>query len=220
MTRTTLLLPAALTAVALTLSACTDSTDSTEASPAAPTTVAGATTSVAGTVASGQDEEHSQADVMFAQMMLPHHQQAIEMSDIILAKDDIPADVAALAEEIKAAQGPEIAQLTDWLEQWGEPTQPEGMDMDMDMDMGGDHDMAQMEGMLSDEELQQLSDAPGPEAAELFLNQMIAHHEGAVAMAEDQVENGTYPPAVDLAQTIIDTQQQEIDTMRQLLDPM
>ena len=216
MTRTTLLLPAALTAVALTLSACTDSTDSTEASPAAPTTVAGATTSVAGTVASGQDEEHSQADVMFAQMMLPHHQQAIEMSDIILAKDDIPADVAALAEEIKAAQGPEIAQLTDWLEQWGEPTQPEGMDMDM----GGDHDMAQMEGMLSDEDVQQLSDAPGPEAAELFLNQMIAHHEGAVAMAEDQVENGTYPPAVDLAQTIIDTQQQEIDTMRQLLDPM
>ena len=96
--------------------------------------------------------------------------------------------------------------------QWGEPTQPDNM--------GGDHDMSQMEGMLSDEELQQLSDAPVLEAAELFLNQMIAHHEGAVAMAEDQVENGTYPPAVDLAQTVIDTQQQEIDTMRQLLDPM
>ena len=153
---------------------------------------------------------------MFAQMMIPHHEQAIEMSDIILSKDDVPADVTSLAEEIKAAQGPEIAQLTDWLEQWGEPTQPEGMDMDM----GGDHDMSQMEGMLSEEDLQQLSDAPGPEAAELFLNQMIAHHEGAVAMAEDQVENGKYPPAVDLAQTIIDTQQQEIDTMQQMLDSM
>ena len=209
MTRTTLLLPAALTAVALTLSACTDSTDSTEASPAAPTTAAGATTSVAGTVASGQDEEHSQADVRFAQMMLPHHQQAIEMSDIILAKDDIPADVAALAEEIKAAQGPEIAQLTDWLEQWGEATEPQ--------DGHGGHDMSMMEGMLSDDELEQLSDAQGADAARMFLEQMIAHHQGAIAMAEEEVEGGRYQPAVELAQTIIDTQQQEIDTMRDLL---
>lgn len=206
---------AAAAAVLLGLSACTsDGTDT-----ASETTTAVETTATSGSSTTEQAEEsaqHSEADVIFAQMMIPHHEQAIEMSDIILSKDDVPADVTSLAEEIKAAQGPEIAQLTDWLEQWGEPTQPEGMDMDM----GGDNDMAQMEGMLSDEELQQLSDAPGPEAAELFLNQMIAHHEGAVAMAEDQVENGTYPPAVDLAQTIIDTQQQEIDTMQQMLDSM
>jgi uncharacterized protein (DUF305 family) len=208
MTRTTLLLPAALTAVALTLSACTDSTDSTEASPAAPTTAAGATTSVTGTAASGQDEEHSQADVMFAQMMLPHHQQAIEMSDIILAKDDIPADVTALAEEIKAAQGPEIAQLTNWLEQWEEPIEAQ--------DGHGGHDMSMMEGMLSDDELE-LSQAQGVDAARMFMEQMIAHHQGAIAMAEDEVESGRYQPAVELAQTIIDTQQQEIDTMRDLL---
>lgn len=215
MNRKKLVMTAAAAAVLLGLSACT----SDETDTASKTTTAVETTATSGSSTTEQAEEsaqHSEADVMFAQMMIPHHEQAIEMSDIILSKDDVPADVTSLAEEIKAAQGPEIAQLTDWLEQWGEPTQPEGMDMDM----GGDHDMAQMEGMLSDEELQQLSDAPGPEAAELFLNQMIAHHEGAVAMAEDQVENGTYPPAVDLAQTIIDTQQQEIDTMRQLLDPM
>jgi len=215
MNRKKLVMNAAAAAVLLGLSACT----SDETDTASETTTAVETTATSGSSTTEQAEEsaqHSEADVMFAQMMIPHHEQAIEMSDIILSKDDVPADVTSLAEEIKAAQGPEIAQLTDWLEQWGEPTQPEGMDMDM----GGDHDMAQMEGMLSDEELQQLSDAPGPEAAELFLNQMIAHHEGAVAMAEDQVENGTYPPAVDLAQTIIDTQQQEIDTMRQLLDPM
>lgn len=206
---------AAAAAVLLGLSACT----SDETDTASETTTAVETTATSGSSTTEQAEEsaqHSEADVMFAQMMIPHHEQAIEMSDIILSKDDVPADVTSLAEEIKAAQGPEIAQLTDWLEQWGEPTQPEGMDMDM----GGDHDMSQMEGMLSDEDLQQLSDAPGPEAAELFLNQMIAHHEGAVAMAEDQVENGTYPPAVDLAQTIIDTQQQEIDTMQQMLDSM
>ncbi|OAH50705.1 DUF305 domain-containing protein [Dietzia cinnamea] len=215
MNRKKLVMTAAAAAVLLGLSACTsDETDTaSETTPAVETT---ATSQDTTTEQAEESAQHSEADVMFAQMMIPHHEQAIEMSDIILSKDDVPADVTSLAEEIKAAQGPEIAQLTDWLEQWGEPTQPEGMDMDM----GGDHDMAQMEGMLSDEELQQLSDAPGPEAAELFLNQMIAHHEGAVAMAEDQVENGTYPPAVDLAQTIIDTQQQEIDTMRQLLDPM
>lgn len=215
MNRKKLVMTAAAAAVLLGLSACT----SDETDTASETTTAVETTATSGSSTTEQAEEsaqHSEADVMFAQMMIPHHEQAIEMSDIILSKDDVPADVTSLAEEIKAAQGPEIAQLTDWLEQWGEPTQPEGMDMDM----GGDHDMAQMEGMLSDEELQQLSDAPGPEAAELFLNQMIAHHEGAVAMAEDQVENGTYPPAVDLAQTIIDTQQQEIDTMRQKLDAM
>lgn len=215
MNRKKLVMTAAAAAVLLGLSACT----SDETDTASETTTAVETTATSGSSTTEQAEEsaqHSEADVMFAQMMIPHHEQAIEMSDIILSKDDVPADVTSLAEEIKAAQGPEIAQLTDWLEQWGEPTQPEGMDMDM----GGDHDMAQMEGMLSDEELQLLSDAPGPEAAELFLNQMIAHHEGAVAMAEDQVENGTYPPAVDLAQTIIDTQQQEIDTMQQMLDSM
>ncbi len=217
MNRKKLVMTAAAAAVLLGLSACT----SDETDTASETTTAVETTATSGSSTTEQAEEsaqHSEADVMFAQMMIPHHEQAIEMSDIILSKDDVPADVTSLAEEIKAAQGPEIAQLTDWLEQWGEPTQPEGMDMDMDM--GGDHDMSQMEGMLSEEDLQLLSDAPGPEAAELFLNQMIAHHEGAVAMAEDQVENGTYPPAVDLAQTIIATQQQEIDTMRQLLDPM
>ena len=217
MNRKKLVMTAAAAAVLLGLSACT----SDETDTASETTTAVETTATSGSSTTEQAEEsaqHSEADVMFAQMMIPHHEQAIEMSDIILSKDDVPADVTSLAEEIKAAQGPEIAQLTDWLEQWGEPTQPEGMDMDMDM--GGDHDMAQMEGMLSDEELQLLSDAPGPEAAELFLNQMIAHHEGAITMAEDEVENGSFQPAVDLAQTIIDTQQQEIDTMRDLLNSL
>lgn len=192
-------------------SACTGDGSET----ASDTTTAVETTVTSGSSTTGAVEEsaqHSEADVMFARMMVPHHQQAIEMSDIILAEDGIPADVTALAEEIKAAQGPEIDQLTTWLEQWGEPTQPENMH--------GGHDMSEMEGMLSDEELQQLSDASGPEAARLFLTQMIAHHEGAVAMAEEEIANGTYQPAIDLSQAIIDTQQQEIDMMRQMLDSM
>lgn len=212
MNRKKLVMTAAAAAVLLGLSACT----SDETDTASETTTAVETTATSGSSTTEQAEEsaqHSEADVMFAQMMIPHHEQAIEMSDIILSKDDVPADVTSLAEEIKAAQGPEIAQLTDWLEQWGEPTQPEGMDMDM----GGDHDMAQMEGMLSDEELQQLSDAPGPEAAELFLNQMIAHHEGAVDMAETEINEGSYPAAIDLAQDIVKSQNDEIHEMKQLL---
>lgn len=209
MNRTKLVTTAAAAAVLLGLSACANdqggSTNDTAA--ASETTASSHSMSTSETEESAQ---HSEADVMFAQMMIPHHQQAIEMSEIILSKEDVPADVTALAEEIKAAQGPEIAQLTDWLEQWGEPTQPEHMG----------HDMSQMEGMLSPEDLQQLSDAPGPEAARLFLDQMIAHHEGAVAMAQDEVDSGTYQPAVDLAQTIIDVQQQEIDAMQQMLDSM
>ena len=188
----------------------TDAASETTSSTAA-ATGAGSPSSTPSGATSGEPiaEEHNDDDVMFAQMMIHHHQQAVDMSETLLAKDDIPADVAALAEEIKAAQGPEIAQLTDWLEQWGEATEPQ--------DGHGGHDMSMMEGMLSDDELEQLSDAQGADAARMFLEQMIAHHQGAIAMAEEEVEGGRYQPAVELAQTIIDTQQQEIDTMRDLL---
>lgn len=202
MNRTPLVLCAA-TAAVLALSACSTGNDDTGAAA----TTTSATSASAAPGAGESTTEHNQADVMFAQMMMPHHQQAIEMSDIILAKDDIPADVTRLAEEIKAAQGPEIAQLTQWLGQWGEPTAPHG-----------GHDMAEMDGMLSEEELGRLSAAEGTDAARLFMQQMIGHHEGAVTMAEEEIADGSYPPAIDLARTIIDTQQQEIDTMRGLLD--
>ncbi|MDO5512297.1 DUF305 domain-containing protein [Corynebacterium sp.] len=212
MTRTALLLPAALTAAALTLSACTDSSDDASTASATSSTSPSASTAASGTAVSDSAENHADADVMFAQMMIPHHQQAIEMSDIVLAKDGIPADITTLAEEIKAAQGPEIEQMTGWLEQWGEPTEPQ--------DGHGGHDMSMMEGMLSEGEIQQLSDAEGVDAAQMFLEQMIAHHEGAITMAEDEVSSGRYEPAVELARTIIDTQQQEIDTMRGMLDAL
>lgn len=203
-----LAMTAAAAAVLLGLSACSGTGTESETTGTTATT-----TSAAESAAEHSEAEHSEADVMFAQMMMPHHEQAIEMSDIILAKDGVPAEVTTLAEEIKAAQGPEIAQLTEWLERWGEPVMP----ADEHGGHGG-HDMSEMEGMLSEEELQELSDAPGPEAATLFLEQMIAHHEGAVAMAEDEVANGSYQPAIDMAQTIIETQQAEIDEMKKLLD--
>ena len=149
---------------------------------------------------------HNDADTMFAQMMIPHHAQAVEMSDAILAKKDIPPAVAALAVQIKAAQAPEIEKMTRWLKGWNEPT------------MGSSpHSGHSMDGMLSDAELQKLSDAQGTEAARLYLAQMIAHHEGAVAMAKTEISEGKNPEAVQLGKDIVAAQEKEIQDMKALL---
>jgi uncharacterized protein (DUF305 family) len=152
------------------------------------------------------DANVNDADEMFASMMIVHHEQAIEMSDIVLAKDGVDPRVVELAEAIKTAQGPEIEQLQDWLDEWG--TRPDDHQME-----GMDHS----DGMMSENDLAALDAADGAEASRLFLEQMILHHEGAVEMARMQVENGSNPDAVDLAQTIIDAQTTEIREMRRLL---
>ncbi|MCZ4068821.1 DUF305 domain-containing protein [Microbacterium sp. H37-C3] len=146
------------------------------------------------------------ADIMFASMMIEHHTQAIDMSDTLLAKDGIDERVTALAEQIKAAQQPEIDQLQGWLDEWGADT------ADMDME-GMDHSG----GMMTEEDMQALDTATGTEASRLFLEQMIEHHTGAIDMAQDQVDNGQNPDAVDLAQKIIDDQTAEIATMEDIL---
>ena len=149
---------------------------------------------------------HSDADVMFAQAMIPHHQQAVAMSDMILAKEGIDAEVTDLATAIKAAQAPEIAQLSGWLSGWGENPSPS---TGMDHDMGG--------GMMSQADMEALEQADGRDAARLFLTGMIKHHKGAISMAQGEVANGQNPEAVALAQKIIADQQAEIATMNQLL---
>lgn len=155
---------------------------------------------------SEQAADVNDADVMFASMMIVHHEQAIEMSDIVLAKEGVAPEVVELAEEIKAAQGPEIEQLQGWLEDWG--VDPEEQQMD-----GMDHG----DGMMTEDDLAALESADGPEASRLFLEQMIVHHEGAVEMAQTQVDDGSNPDAVELAQTIIDAQTAEIQEMQDLL---
>lgn len=229
MTRTTLLVSAAVTASALTLTACAGGgvggeTATAPAGTAADASAESGTNAPAdpGADAPADEGERSAADVMFVRMMIPHHEQAIEMSDIILAKSDIPADITALAEKIKAEQAPEIDQMTAWLDQWGQPPGPR----DGHRGHGGGgmpvmgNDMSMMDGMLSADELQQLFDAEGTDAARLYLEQMIAHHEGAIDMAQGEVSDGTYQPTVDLARSIIVTQQQEIARMREMLAAM
>lgn len=146
--------------------------------------------------------EHNAADAMFAQMMLPHHSQAVEMSDIMLAKSGLDAKITALAKDIKAAQAPEITTMTNYLSTWGEPTT-----------MTGDHEMT---GMMTSTDLDKLKAAEGNEAAKLFLTQMTAHHEGALEMAKTEVTSGKNTDAVTLAKSIVSSQEAEIKDMKEL----
>ena len=177
-------------------------------------TSAGSTTSATGTP--------SAADVAFAQSMIPHHQQAVQMADLALdPASQASAEVAALAARIKEAQDPEIQTMTAWLHGWGQPTAMPGAssaaDLD-DLDMSG-HDMAGMvvSGMMTDEELAALADASGTAFDQMWLTMMIAHHKGAIAMALSVQGTTTDEAVAALASDIVTAQQAEIATMRDLL---
>ncbi|WP_341926500.1 DUF305 domain-containing protein [Nocardioides psychrotolerans] len=165
--------------------------------------------------------DHNDADVSFASDMIQHHAQALTMVDLTVDRDLDP-DFQQLAEGIRDAQGPEIETMSNWLEQWGEEvpatvrdhSNAEGHDMgDMADDTGMD-----MPGMMSDEDLEELADASDADFEDLWLEMMIEHHEGAVSMAETEQEDGTYEPAVSLAEQIVATQTEEIATMQEMLD--
>ncbi|HMR22298.1 MAG TPA: DUF305 domain-containing protein [Micropruina sp.] len=143
---------------------------------------------------------------MFAQMMIPHHEQAVVMSDAMLAKPGISAEVTTLATQIKNAQQPEIDQMRGWLKAWGAA------------EHGDHHGHTGMDGMLTEQELAALKDAQGAQAEKLFLTGMIRHHEGAVAMAKEVQANGADPDVRELADAIITSQQAEIDQMKRLLE--
>ena len=149
---------------------------------------------------SNSDDRNS-ADLMFVMMMIPHHQDAIEMSDLLLKKDDIPDGVGAMAEQIKAAQQPEIDLMESWLDQWGVAGSMGGMN----------------HGMMSGDDMAALDDATGDAAADLFLEQMIVHHDGAIVMAEQVIGGGRNQDVRVLAESIVVSQAAEIATMRQLL---
>ena len=150
-------------------------------------------------------DNFNSADVMFAQMMIPHHEQAIEMSEIALDPTVGASElIIDLATRIKAEQDPEIAQMTALLESWGKPLVPEE---------GTDHS-SMMEGMLTVEELDGLAMMRGLEFDAAWANAMIAHHEGAVAMARDVLESGKNPEINSLATAIIESQLEEIEELK------
>lgn len=209
---------AAAVAAMVALSACSSGGEeaSSPTTPGAPSPTSAPTGSDA--------QAHNGADVTFAQGMIPHHAQAIEMSDILLSKQDIDPRVVSLANAIKAAQGPEIEQMQGWLTEWGVaattsspgggmPGMP-GMPAE---DMPGMNDGG---GMMSEQDMTALQDAQGAEASRLFLTQMIEHHNGAITMAQTEINSGQFAPAVALARSIVSAQQQEITTMQGILDSL
>ncbi|WP_037138779.1 DUF305 domain-containing protein [Rhodococcoides fascians] len=190
---------AAATVGAFLLSGCSDT--STDSSMDGPSTE---------TMSSSASAEFNDADVMFARMMYPHHAQAVEMAEMAQGRSDNP-DVQALASAIAAAQQPEMDQLTSWLAEWGQPA-PSG-----DMGTMGGMDHGSGMGMMTQQDMDTLAGLAGAEFDRQWLTMMIAHHTGAIDMAQAEIANGSNQDAQQMARTIVDTQQQEIDTMQQLL---
>lgn len=157
---------------------------------------------------------YNATDIGFAQGMIPHHAQAIEMADLALTNTKNP-DVLALANKIKAAQSPEIIKLSGWLREWGQSV-PSTASGSMDHDMSGTPGMM-MDGMMSQADMDRLETSTGTEFDRLWIELMIQHHEGAVKMSKTEVAGGKNPDAISLAQVIISSQQAEITTMESLL---
>ena len=161
-----------------------------------------------GTNATSSESSFNDADVMFAQMMLPHHEQAIELADMALDPTLMAGEqVKTLASQIKSAQDPEIDLMTQWLTDWEKPL----------MDMSEEHDMS-MDGMLSVDEIAALGQLMGEEFDQAWATAMIAHHKGAIKMAETVKDDGQSTLVQDLANLIMQAQQSEIAVLETLLD--
>lgn len=160
------------------------------------------------------------ADVTFASQMIPHHAQAIEMVTMTDGRTLDP-EVKALADEIRAAQAPEVETMTDWLVSWGEEVPETSLDhVNAGHGDDGSHDMgemADMPGMMSGAEMDELDAAPDGEFQDLWLEMMKEHHEGAVEMAVTEQEDGENAAAVALAEQIETTQEAEIERIDALL---
>ena len=197
----------ALVPVALVLAACSNTHSAGDATHGG---MGSAITSPGHDTMHGDDSnsgDSNAADVMFAQMMIPHHEQAVEMSTLAETRAT-DVEIVALAAPIKNAQQPEIDLMTAWLTTWGYSA----IDQDMAMDMGHG-----MQGMLSDAQLDELKAASGPQFDRLFATYMIAHHEGAIEMAK-QVENSANSEVAALAKSIIAEQTAEIGELKAFLE--
>jgi uncharacterized protein (DUF305 family) len=144
----------------------------------------------------------SDSDVMFAQMMIPHHEQAVLLANLAESNTQYSI-ILDLASRIGDAQEPEITTMKSWLAEAGATE---------DMD----HSMS-MPGMISDDDMRALEMARNDEFDVLFLTHMIAHHEGAVAMANDVLTTTTNPDVITFANEVIAAQTLEIEEMQALL---
>lgn len=171
------------------------------------------------------------ADVTFAQMMIPHHEQALEMARLADERAS-NARIKSLAGQIEKAQDPEIVTLKSWLKEWGKPEKSSGAPSDgmpsMDHDSDGMDGMkgmghgsggkSGMGGMMSEQDMRKLEAAKGPAFDRAFASMMIDHHKGAIDMAKDEKKNGRNAKAKKLADDVVKNQSTEVTTLRTLLD--
>lgn len=207
-----ILLAAVSAAGVLTLAACGSSDGSAQhssgissGSMSSAMPMPGDSTSATGSPASGP---HNSADVSFATDMIPHHAQAVEMADTALASAT-SATVRTFATTIKAAQAPEIATMSGWLAGWNSPVPNPSMSPSMPG--------MTMPGMMSAADMQRLNTTTGPGFDKLWVQMMIQHHTGAIAMAKTELAQGQNAQATSLAQSIITSQSSEITQFRKLL---
>ncbi|MEO3826463.1 DUF305 domain-containing protein [Actinomadura sp. B10D3] len=191
---------AVVPALAIALTACGDDKDSGGASPGHSMPGHSMPASPGGS----QAGPHNAQDVTFAQMMIPHHEQAIEMSDLAASRASSP-EVEKLATQIKSAQGPEIRKMTAWLTSWGASPEAGGMNH------------GAMHGMMTEKDMKDLKAAKGEPFDTSFLDMMIKHHQGAVAMARTEQSSGRSPEAKQMAAGIVSSQTAEIEKMQTLL---
>ena len=153
------------------------------------------------------DATWNDADVAFVQGMIPHHEQAVEMSEMMTGRT-VSNSTAALAEQIRAAQTTEVSLMQGFLADWG-------VELDPHAGHSGDHSMG--EGMMSDEQLDELESAGGVDFERMWLTMMLEHHQGAVAMANTVLSGGSDPRVRTLAEGIVAAQQAEIAQIEALL---
>ena len=151
--------------------------------------------------------DFNESDVMFAQMMIPHHQQAVELADLALEPTSAASpEILQLAQQIRDGQEPEIKQMTALLIQWEQP-------LDSHAAMGHG---SEMEGMLSEQAMMRLATLTGSEFDAAWIAAMTIHHQGAIAMASVAANDGVNPDIKALTAAIIEVQQSEIETLQAL----
>ncbi|MFE2443862.1 DUF305 domain-containing protein [Streptomyces sp. NPDC021218] len=168
------------------------------------------------------------ADVKFAQMMIPHHEQAVEMSKLADERAE-DAKIKTLAGDIEKAQDPEIKKMESWLKAWGKPesgSSMPGMDHGSDSSMPGmDHGSGSsgnsgMPGIMSDKDMKELKAAKGTDFDKMFAQMMIDHHNGAIDMAKDEQKNGKNATAKKLADDVVKNQTIEVKQLQGILDKL
>lgn len=159
------------------------------------------------------------AEAGFARDMQVHHQQGVELALIVIHASDDP-EVRLLADDIAATQAQQSGQLAGWLNVWGLPQYSAEPSMAW-MSRGGAHAAhaagESMPGLATPEQVAELKAATGVDAERRFLELMIAHHQGAVEMAEALVDRSEHPVALAFANAVIASQNSEIELMRSML---